>query len=172
IGIRRARSEHDADWLLYSFKNPRVDPGLVPLWRAVDYPNLVGGATEIIAHLLEAGSIEEASHRDKAHNPCIGVWVVIKDFPRRPPPEVHVQIAQVLGVCTDTPVTRRYPSGEWRQLGGIRTPSLDPATTILCLLLVRRVADHHSDWLLLLDLIRLPTRLCNRSEDCRKPLLL
>lgn len=62
-------SKHDADRLLDSLKDARRDFRLVPFRRAINHPDFGTGAPEIVAHLLEARTIKETSHRYEANNP-------------------------------------------------------------------------------------------------------
>ena len=75
--LRRARGEHDAHGLLHALEDARVDLRLVALRRAVDDPDVVAGAAEVVAHLLKAWTAEEAGHGDEADDAvfgCAGPW--------------------------------------------------------------------------------------------------
>ena len=59
-------AKHDADRLLHALEDARRHVGLVALGRAVDDPDTVGRAAQVVAHLLEAGAVEEAGDGDEA----------------------------------------------------------------------------------------------------------
>src|SRR5207253_527013 len=61
-----ARSKGNADWLLHALKDARRHLGLMSFRRAVDDPYFGTGASQIIAHLLEARAIEKSGDRDEA----------------------------------------------------------------------------------------------------------
>src|SRR5688572_24769967 len=50
------RCEYDADRLLYGLEDPRRHIRLMALGRAVNHPDAVRRAAEVVAHPLEAGA--------------------------------------------------------------------------------------------------------------------
>ena len=157
IVLRGARGEHDADGLLDPFEDARGYFRLMSLGRAVDDPDVVTGAAEVIPHLLKPRAAKETGNRDVADDASAALWVVIEDFPRRPTPEIDIQISQVLAVSAYSPFTRGHPLGEWGSLLRLARLALDPAAAALGFLLVWRIAEHDSDGLLALD------RVCGSS---------
>ena len=97
---------------------------------------------------------------------------VPEDFPRRPPPEVDIEVAQVLGMGADVPVRRRHPPAQWSRDLVARRAALDPATEALRLFLVGRIADDDSDLLLPLDRIGAPAGFTEGHENLRQVFLL
>ena len=67
--IELAGRKHDANRLLHALKYTRRDLRLMPFRRAIDDPNFGARATQIVAHLLESGAVEEAGHRNEATMP-------------------------------------------------------------------------------------------------------
>ena len=104
--------------------------------------------------------------------PVFVARVVVEDLPRRPAPEIDVEVAQVLGVRADAPfgaAASTSSSGAGSRAFGL---PFDPAAAALRLLLVRRIADDDGDRLLPLDL-RSPADATRRSGRTRgNPLLL
>src|SRR5271157_3207596 len=141
-------------------------------WGAVDDPDVVPGTPEVIAHLLEAWTVEESGHRNEADNSPVRSRRAIKNLPGGPAPEVDVEIAEMLGVGADAPLARRLPRIERRRLWGVIAAGLDPAASPFGLLLVRRITNDNGDRLAPLDRVRLPSRFRNRPQERGKPLFL
>ena len=165
IDCRRAGRHHDADRLLHPFEDPRAHLRLMPLGRAVDHPDLVGAPAQIVAHTLEAGPVEEPRHGDEADDAVLRrrIGIGVEHLPRRPAPEVDVEIPQMLRVRAHLPSRRRHPVVQGCRV--ILSARLHPAALALRLLLVRRVPDHDGDRLFALDAVRLPPRLGDRLVD-------
>ena len=143
----------------------------MPLGRAVDDPDVVAGAPEVIAHLLKTRPAEEAGDGDVADDAGAVRGVVIEDLPRRPAPEVDVEIAQVLAVRARAPLARRHPLGKRRGFLRQFVFALNPAASPECVVFVGRIAEHDGDGLVAFDLVcRLP-RLGDRREDAGNPAL-
>jgi hypothetical protein len=87
-----ARGEYDAQGLLDTLKDARVDLRLMPFWRAVNDPNIVAHLAQILPHLLKAWTVEKPCHRDEANDACLASRPLLVYFPRRPAPEVNVEI--------------------------------------------------------------------------------
>src|SRR6185295_15116894 len=120
--IGGARGQHDAHRLLHALEDARVDVGLVPLRRAVDDPDRRAVAPQLLPHLLEAGTVQETCDGDEADD--ARAVLVAADrlamtraeyLERRPPPEIDVEVLQMLGVSADTPADRRRPQVHWRR---------------------------------------------------------
>ena len=117
-----ARSQHDAHRLLHALEDARRHLRLVALGRAVDHPDVGAGAPQIVAHLLETRPVEESRDGDEADDALLvffgiaggGVMAGAEDLPRRPAPEIDVEVPQVLGVRADAPLRRRRPAVERR----------------------------------------------------------
>ena len=62
----RARRQHDADRLLHALEDARRHVGLVAFGRAVDHPDIGQVPAQVVAHLLKAGTVQEARDRDEA----------------------------------------------------------------------------------------------------------
>ena len=90
--------------------------------RAIDDPDFRTRAPQIVAHLLEAWTVEKAGDGDEADDAFLvlvgiarrGVIARAKDLPCRPAPEIDVEILEVLDVRTDAPFRRRPPAVERR----------------------------------------------------------
>ena len=126
---RRARGKRDANRLLHALKNASVHLGLMTFWRAIDDPNVVAGAAHVVAHFLKAGATKKARHGDEADDAGIVRGVVVKHFPRRPAPEINVEISQVFAVRADLPFARRHPCGERRTALVFGASALHPTAT-------------------------------------------
>src|SRR5690349_13808412 len=117
--------------------------------RAINDPDLVGVVPQISAHLLEAGTVEKTRHSNEANDaaPRRRRRRIRRDdaaaehLPRRPAPEVDIEVAQMLGVGPDAPYCRRQPIPE--RLDTVLGTALDPAALAPCPFLVGRIADHH-----------------------------
>ena len=85
--------------------------------RAVDNPDFVRFGPQVGAHLLKAGAVQKAGRGDEADNArlvalpafLLGRVAVAEYLPGGPAPEVHVEVAEVLGVRSDVPFERRHP---------------------------------------------------------------
>ena len=186
----------DAHGLLHALEDARRHLRLMPLRRAVDDPDLVRVPAQLRAHFLKAGSVQKPRHGDEGDDaPAVrraafGPWwgaisdparsrvfdscpsAIPEDLPRRPPPEIDVEVAQMLGMGADVPVRRRHPLAERSgDLVALRA-ALDPAAQALRLLLVGRIADDDGDLLLPFDRIGAPAGLAEGQEDLRQVLLL
>ena len=64
----RARGHHDANRLHDTLKDAGVDGGSVTFGGAVNDPDVVAGAAEIVAHFFEARSVEESGDGDEAND--------------------------------------------------------------------------------------------------------
>src|SRR5206468_2312387 len=104
----------------------------------------------------EPGAIQEAGDGDEADDAGVVLRVVVEHLPGGPAPEIDVQVAQVLGVGADAPISGRDPGVEQADPALGVTALFDPAAAALRLLLVGRIADHDGDRLLLFDLVGLP----------------
>ena len=168
FAFRGTRGEHDAHGLLHALKDARVDFRLMALGRAVDHPDVVAGAAQVIAHLLKARPAQETGHGDEAHDARLAPRPVVVSFPRRPAPEVNVEVAQVLAVRAHAPFARRHPVGQRRGFFRRGILALDPAAASLGLLLVGRIANDDGDRLVALDLVRVLPGLGNGRDDLRQ----
>ena len=169
---RRARREHNADGLLHALKNAGVDFRLMPFGRTIDDPDIMTGAPQVVAHLLESRTVEEPGHGNKTHHARLMVGMVVVHFPGGPAPEVDIQVTQVLAVNSRAPFARRHPIFKRRCFLGVLVSALNPSAAPLGFLFVRRIADHHRDGLFALDLVGLFAGLGNGSEDSRNPALI
>src|SRR5260370_5307409 len=115
------------------------------LRRAVDRTNLIARSPTVVAHLLKTGSVEKAGNTDKANGPVAGCRMVIKDFPRRPSPEIDVKIAKMLRMHTHAPIFRRNPRKKRRFFLDIAAAVLHPSAVTFRLLLVGRISDYDGD---------------------------
>ena len=135
---------------------------------------------QVGAHLLEAGAVQKAGDRDEADHaapvrPAAEIaggraaaeGVATEHLPRRPAPEINIEVAQMLGVGADAPRHRRLPIVERRGEAGAAI--LDPAAATLGLLLVRRIADDDGDRLVALDAIGGAAGLGDAGEIARDP---
>src|SRR5438094_6027381 len=114
--------------MLNALEDAGVDLRLMSLGRAINHPNIIAGAAQVIAHLLKTGTIEKTGNSDEAHDPRFASWPVVVNFPRRPAPEVNIEITEMLGVRTDAPFTWRHPSGEGCGFLRLLVFTLDPST--------------------------------------------
>ena len=62
----RARRQHDADRLLHTLEDARRHVRLVAFRRTIDDPDIGAVPAQVFAHLLKAGAVQEARHRDEA----------------------------------------------------------------------------------------------------------
>src|ERR1017187_7435574 len=92
-------------------------------------------------------------------------------FPRCPAPEVHIQIAQVLAVLSDAPFARWHPVYQGRRFLRVLISVFNPTAATLGLLFVRGITDHHSDWLISLNLVRIFAGLGKRGQYSWNPAL-
>jgi hypothetical protein len=67
--VKHTRGQHDADRLLHGLKDPRRHLRLMALGRTVDNPNVMARASQVVAHFLEAGTIEKSSNADETYDP-------------------------------------------------------------------------------------------------------
>src|SRR5690242_1297804 len=87
--VQLAGGKRDANRLLNGLENPGRHVWLMSLRRAVDHPDFGTGATQIVTHLLEAGTVEESRHADEADDAflvlireaCRGVMAGAKHLP-------------------------------------------------------------------------------------------
>lgn len=91
--------------------------------------------------------------------------VGVEDLPGGPAPEVDVEVAQVLGVDTETPGARRLPRVEGGAAGLLRRLPLDPTALAFGLLLVGGIADDDGDGVVALDAVGLAARLRDGARD-------
>ena len=110
-------------------EDPRVDFGLMSFRGAIDDPDRVGGATEIIPHLLKTRPVQETRNGDETDDSGVGLGVVVEDLPGRPPPEEDVQVAKTLRVprrpIRGAASRREWGAGRWRN-GRPRSSRRDP----------------------------------------------
>ena len=50
---------------------------------------------------MKAGTVEKTRNSDEAHNPRIASRPVVVNFPRRPAPEVNIEITKLLLAITE-----------------------------------------------------------------------
>ena len=143
----------------------------MPLGRAIDHPNVVASAAQIVAHLLKTGTAEKSGDGDEADDARLPAGAVIKNLPRRPAPKINVEIAQMFCVRADAPFARRHPRGERRGFFRLRIFALDPAAAALRLFFVRRIADDDRDRLVAFDFVGVLPRARNGCEDAGNPAL-
>src|SRR5258708_839502 len=118
--VELACRKGDANWLLHTLKNARRHIRLMSFWRAVNDPDFGTSAAQIVAHFLEARTVEEAGDADEADDAFLvfvgiaGGCVIARseNFPGRSPPEVDIKILEVLDVRADAPFRRRSPTVE------------------------------------------------------------
>src|SRR6266851_1908720 len=140
-----ARGHDDADRLLDTLEDAGVDLWLVAFGGAVDDPDVVAGAAEVVAHLLESEAAEEASGGDVADDTGVVLWVLVEYLPGRPAPEVDVEVVEVFAMNADAPLGRGHPCFERGGVFGVSGAVLDPAAETFGLYLVRRIAKYNSD---------------------------
>src|SRR5579872_1978835 len=99
--LLRPCCQHDADRLLHGLEDARWHVGLMTLRRAIDHPDSVSLAPQIVAHTLESRTVEEARDRDETDDAGVVFRVVIEDLPGGPAPEIDVEVAQMFGVRAD-----------------------------------------------------------------------
>ena len=63
--------EHDTDWLLDALEDPRRHVRLMAFRRTIDHPNVRTRPPQVVAHSLEAWSIEKAGDRDETDDPFL-----------------------------------------------------------------------------------------------------
>ena len=159
--------QHDAHRLLHALEQARCHLGLVAFGGCVDDPDLVAAPPQRSTHRFEAGPVQEAGHGDERDDAV--VRRLLENLPCGPPPEVDIQVAQVLRVRADAPRWRRHPRIQRGELTCVASLAFDPAATAFGLFFVGRVADDDHDGLVALDDVGrapLPTDGC---QEARKP---
>lgn len=86
-------------------------------WRAINYPDVRAIAAQFRPHLLKPRAVQEARDSDVSDNATPVIrrlasrleQVRRKYFPRCPPPEEHVEVLQVFGMCPLPPLGRQVP---------------------------------------------------------------
>ncbi len=144
--LGRCASKRQADGLLVSNRPPRC--------------RLNRGANP--THFLETGSVQKAGHRDEADDPVsimLGLAGCLvpsrtKHLQRRPTPEIHIEVLEVMSMSTHTPLQRRHPTIHRRDAPN--AAALNPATLATGLILVRRITNDYCDPLFFFDLVRIP----------------
>ena len=75
-----SQSDGDADWPLNTLEDACRHVGLIPFWRTVDDPDLIGGPPKVITHSGKSGSIQKSSHGDERDH-AIFSRMTLEDFP-------------------------------------------------------------------------------------------
>jgi hypothetical protein len=112
-----ASGHHDTNGMLHALKNARRHFGLMAFWRAINHPDVGTVAAQFHPHLLKPRTVQEACDSDVSDNATSVIrrlasrlkQVRRKYFPRRPPPEEHVEVLQMFGMRPLPPFGRQVP---------------------------------------------------------------
>ena len=112
---------------------------------AVNDPDAVAGAAQVIAHPLKARAVEEPRYSNETNDSSLASWSVVKYLPGGPTPKVYVQIAQVFYMCANAPLCGRHPVSQRRLTLDSSPPSFDPSALAHGFFFIGRIADNNRD---------------------------